>query len=142
MRILTVSSARQFAVALLAVIVLAACRERTASRAAGAHSVADLPRRFSIADSASSDGGRRRSGQCARALSDRDSRTHLVLRGWDERTRQERRGDTTVVESYEHGFYMPADARAVGLAPGQEYEVDCRTFEAVGVNTPDVRPDL
>ena len=125
-----------------AIALAAACGDRTSTRdagAAGADSAAGQPRVFSIADSAASDGGRRRPGQCARSLADPASGVRLTLRGWDERVLT-REGDTTTTERYQHGYYTPADARAVGLAPGQEYEVDCRTLETVGVNTPDLRP--
>ena len=105
------------------------------------HGGASAGRRFAIVDSTSGDGGTRRPGGCARVIADRASGTRLTLRGWDERTETHRTGSvTTPTESFQHGFYAPVDARAVGLSPGQEYEVDCRTFVAVGINTPDVRP--
>lgn len=103
-------------------------------------SVTQGSHRFAIIDPAGSDGGARRRGQCARVTADRASGTRLTLRGWDERTETRRVDSVTTIETFQHGFYAPADARAVGLSPGQEYEVDCRTFEAVGVNTPDLRP--
>ena len=117
-------------VALALAVAGVACRGR-----------ADAGRRFAIVDPATSDGSARRAGQCARVIADRASGTRMTLRGWDERTETRRiDGSTTATESFQHGYYAPANARAVGLSPGQEYEVDCRTFEAVGVNTPDLRP--
>jgi hypothetical protein len=140
MRILTILTGRRISAVMAAVIALTACKERTASRPAVPQEVGEKSRQFTITDSTSSSGGHRKPGECARALTDRESGTRLVLRGWDERSIRSRRGTTTTAESFEHGFYAPADAKAVALAPGQEYEVDCRTFMAVGVNTPDLRP--
>lgn len=131
MRVEMHRGARRMAAAML-VVVSTACSDRF-DRAAG------TMRQLSIADSIAGEGGTRRTGQCARALSDPGTGVRLSLRGWDQRSRSAHVGNKKWSESYQHGYYSPADARAVGLAPGQEWEVDCRTFRAVGINTPDVR---
>ena len=97
MRVLTIPTARRITAALVAVIAVTACKDRTASRPAVAQEVGEESRQFSIADSTSSSGGHRKPGECARALNDRNSGTRLVLRGWDERSIRSRRGDTTTV---------------------------------------------
>ncbi|HYW06007.1 MAG TPA: hypothetical protein VE913_03570 [Longimicrobium sp.] len=125
-------SARRIAAAAILVLVSTACSDRVDNAIGGT-------RRLSIADSLAGEGGTRRTGECARALSDTRTGVRLSLRGWDERRNSTNIGNKKWSESYQHGYYSPADARAVGLAPGQEWEVDCRTFRAVGINTPDVR---
>jgi predicted nuclease of predicted toxin-antitoxin system len=124
--------ARRTATAAVLVLVSAACSDRL-------DTAATSMRQLSIADSIAGEGGTRHAGQCARALSDPSTGVRLSLRGWDQRRHSTHVGNKKWSESYQHGYYSPADARAVGLAPGQEWEVDCRTFRAVGINTPDVR---
>jgi len=124
-------SARVAAAAML-VLGTTACSDRLENAVGGT-------RRLSIADSLAGEGGTRQAGECARTLSDPSTGVRLSLRGWDQRSNSTRIGNKEWAESYQHGYYSPADARAVGLAPGQEWEVDCRTFRAVGINTPDLR---
>jgi hypothetical protein len=113
------------------VLASTACSDRLDKNSGGT--------RLSIADPLAGKGGTRQSGECARALSDPRTGVRLSLRGWDQRSNSTHIGAKKWAESYQHGYYSPADARAVGLAPGQEWEVDCRTFRTVGINTPDVR---
>jgi hypothetical protein len=92
MRILTILTGRRISAVMAAVIALTACEERTASRPAVPQEVGEKSRQFTITDSTSSSGGHRKPGECARALTDRESGTRLVLRGWDERSIRSRRG--------------------------------------------------